>query len=82
MLNAIPIVGWFFSLVFAISLAIPFWIVWTTCGIGATYAYWLPQIYQTPGFWDCVGLFIAASIVKAVFLPKFVVTNTANSAKS
>lgn len=70
MINAIPVFGWLLSLVFSISLAIPFWIVWTACGIGAAYAYWLPEVYQRPGFWDCVGVFIAVSIIKAVFVPK------------
>lgn len=78
MLNAIPIVGWFLSLVFSISLAIPFWIVWTACGIGETYAYWLPPIYQHPGFWDCVGIFIAMSVIKLVFVPKLASFNSSS----
>lgn len=72
MLNAIPFIGWLLSLVFSISLAIPFWIVWTACGIGATYFYWLPVVYHEPGFWATVGLFIAISILKAVLVPKLV----------
>ena len=72
MLNALPIVGWVLSLFFSISLAIPFWIVWTVCGIGETYAYWLPKVYQAPGFWACVGLFMVISILKAVLVPRFV----------
>lgn len=70
MLNVIPVVGWFLSLFFSISLAIPFWIVWTACGIGTTYGYFLPSVYQAPGFWDCVGVFIAVGIIKAVFVPR------------
>ena len=72
MINAIPFVGWFLSLFFAIGLAVPFWFIWTVCGVGATYAYWLPLVYQAPGFWACVGIFICASIIKAVFVPKLV----------
>lgn len=80
MLNALPFVGWFLSLFFSISLAIPFWIVWTACGIGETYFYWLPKVYLTPGFWACVGLFMVISILKAVLVPKFV--SVSNEAKA
>lgn len=80
MLNAIPIVGWMLSLIFSISLAIPFWIVWTACDIGKTYFYWLPEVYQAPGFWACVGLFMVFSILKAVLVPRLV--SVSNEAKS
>jgi hypothetical protein len=80
MLNALPVVGWLLSLFFSISLAIPFWIVWTACGIGETYFYWLPKVYQQPGFWACVGLFMVISILKAVLVPRFV--SVSNEAKS
>jgi hypothetical protein len=81
MLNALPFVGWAMSLFFAISLAVPFWFVWTVCGIGATYFYFLPPVWQGPGFWACVGIFISVSIIKAVFVPKLasVSTTTAES---
>jgi hypothetical protein len=72
MINAIPVIGWALSLFFAASLAVPFWFIWTVCGIGATYAYWLPAVYLAPGFWICVGLFIVASIIKRVFVPTIV----------
>jgi hypothetical protein len=78
MLNAIPFVGWFLSLFFAISLAVPFWFVWTVCGIGRAYAYWLPEVYLSPGFWDCVGIFIAMSIIKLVFVPKFAAASSSS----
>lgn len=82
MINAIPFFGWFLSLFFAIGLAVPFWFIWTVCGIGQTYAYWLPAIYQTPGFWARVGIFICTSIIKAVFVPKFgSVSSTSEVAK-
>lgn len=71
MINAIPVIGWVLSLFFSISLAIPFWLLWTVFGLGDTYAYWLPPIYQHPGFWACVGLFIVISILKSVLLPHF-----------
>ncbi len=80
MLNAIPFIGWFLSLMFSVSLAIPFWITWTICEIGPTYFYWLPPVYQRPGFWSCVGFFLVVSILKAVLVPKLV--NVSNEAKS
>lgn len=72
MLNAIPFFGWFLSLMFSVSLAVPFWITWTVCEIGKTYFYWLPDVYLAPGFWSCVGLFMVLSILKAVLVPRLV----------
>lgn len=69
MINAIPVIGWIISLVLMASLAVPFWFIWTVCGIGATFAYWLPTVYLAPGFWQCVGVFIVVSIIKQVFVP-------------
>ena len=80
MINSIPVVGWLLSLFVSISLAIPFWIAWTVFGIGATYFYFLPPVWQTPGFWACVGIFVSMSIIKAVFVPKIVsIYNTSNN---
>lgn len=76
MLNALPFVGWFLSLGFSISLAVPFWLVWTVCGIGETYFYFLPPVYRSIGFWACVGLFMVLSILKAVLVPRFMSINT------
>lgn len=81
MLNALPIVGWFLSLFFSISLAVPFWIAWTACEIGATYFYWLPAVYQRPGFWSCVGLFMVMSILKVVLVPRFASVSSSSTNK-
>jgi hypothetical protein len=79
MLNAIPFVGWFLSLFFSISLAVPFWLVWSVCDIGETYFYWLPSVYWHPGFWSCVGLFMVAGILKSM-APTFIsVSNNSES---
>jgi hypothetical protein len=80
MLNAIPIIGWFFSVLFAASIAVPFWYIWTACGIGEKYAYWLPEVYLHPAFWDCVGVFIVVNIIKDIFLPNF--TRATSSSKT
>lgn len=42
--------------------------------------YFLPPVYRAPGFWSCVGLFMIASILKAVFVPRLV--NVSNDSKS
>ena len=75
MLNSIPVIGWLMDLGFKISLAFPFWIVWSVCGIGEKYFYFLPQVYKDPGFWDCVGVFIVIPILKSIFLPRLSVSN-------
>jgi hypothetical protein len=77
MINAIPFVGWGLSVFFSISFAVPFWFVWTVCGIGRTYFYFLPPVYYEPGFWACVGIFIVMSIIKVVFVPN--ITSVSNS---
>lgn len=79
MINAIPVIGWALSLFFVASLSVPFWFIWTVCGIGATYAYFLPAVYLAPGFWHCVGVFIVVGILKAVFMPRLVVRTETNS---
>lgn len=80
MINALPFVGWFLSFFLNVSLAIPFYIIWTLFGIGETYAYWLPEVYLRPGFWSCVGIFMVMRIIKSVFIPKLV--SISNDSKS
>jgi len=70
-MNAIPVLGWILSLVFAISTSIPFWICWTVFGLGRRYFYWLPVVYQSIPFWHCVGLFTVIWILKAALTPQF-----------
>ena len=81
MINIIPIVGWLLAFVFCTSLAVPFWIVWTTCEIGKYYFYFLPDVYLHPGFWDCVGFFMVVSILKAVLTPRFSSISNTNENK-
>ena len=57
-------------LVFKIVLGFPFWLVWTDWGIGTKYFFFLPNIFQTIPLQECMGLFIALSILSA-FIPKF-----------
>lgn len=79
MLNAIPIIGWLLSLLFSISMAIPFWFLWTAQGLGDKYAYFLPMVYRFPSFWDCVGVFVIVSILKSVFFPSFSSSSSSSS---
>lgn len=82
MINAIPLVGWLISLFFSVSLAVPFYIVWTGFGIGETFFYFLPPVYRSIGFWNCVGLFMAVSIIKHVFIPRLVSVSTSSESKA
>lgn len=79
MINSIPVVGWFLSLLFSVSLAVPFWICWTVCEIGEKYFYFLPEVYRHIDFWPLVGLFITISILKSVLSPKLVSINNNSS---
>jgi hypothetical protein len=69
MINVIPFIGWVLSVGAAISMAVPFWFFWTVNHVGKTFFYFLPAVYQAPGFWDTVMLFVVVSIIKSIFLP-------------
>ena len=71
-LNALPFVGWLLALVFNVSMAIPFWIVWTLCGVGQKYFYFVPEVYQSIGFFESVGLFTVIGILKPLLTPNLV----------
>jgi len=79
MLNAIPVIGWLMSLFFSISVAIPFYFLWNA--FGETYFYFVPKVYQHLPFWDCVGLFILMSILKAVLVPTIATVHNENKCK-
>jgi len=70
MVNYIPIIGWLISLLFNTFLAIPFWFLWTACGVGRVYFYWLPATYLDLPFFHCIGLFMVISMLKVVLTPK------------
>lgn len=77
MINKLPVIGWFFSVLGSVSMAVPFYICWTLCGIGEKYFYFLPDVYRAIDFWDCVGLFIVGSILLG-FVPKFASVSQSN----
>jgi len=81
MMSYIPVVGWFLDLFFKVSLALPFWLAWTVCGLGEKYFYFLPPVYHAPGFWNCVGLFIALPILYHIFIPKLASVSQTNTNK-
>ncbi len=67
MLNSFPIVGWVISFFCAVSLSVPFWVVWTWCGIGSRYfGDYIPAQFASIPFWDCVGLFIVLIMVGGI----------------
>lgn len=77
MLNVIPVVGWIIDFFLKVSLAVPFWVVWSGCGIGEKFFYFLPRVFTDIGFWETVGVFIVLSILKG-FSP-FSVSSNSNS---
>jgi hypothetical protein len=82
MINKLPFIGWILSFVASVSMALPFWLCWTTFGIGDRYFYWLPEVYRVISFWNCVGLFICASIIKGTFIPSFASVSQSNTNKT
>lgn len=81
MINKIPFLGWVLSFLTSVSLSIPFWIIWTLCGIGRTYFTFVPELYQSIPFWNCVGLFMVVGILKAALTPQFVSVSQTNNSK-
>ena len=75
MINKIPVIGWILSSIASVSLAVPFYICWTACEVGKTYFYFVPEVYQSISFWNCVGLFIVLGVLKGVFTFKLVSVN-------
>lgn len=80
-LNIIPVAGWLLDLVFKISLAVPFYIVWTGFGIGERFFPFLPPQFLAPGFWDCVGVFIVVPIAYGIFVPRLAVVTSSSEVK-
>jgi len=80
-INALPVIGWFLSFVCNVSLAVPFWICWTACGIGKLYFDFLPERWQSIPFWNCVGIFISVSIITSVLVPKIASVSQSSNTK-
>jgi len=51
----------------AIFWSVPFYFLWNK--LAPTYCYWLPPVYQQLPFWNCMGLFALAAIVRALIYP-------------
>jgi len=70
MINKIPVIGWFFSILASVSLSVPFYFCWNA--VAPVYFYFLPEIYHNIPFWSCVALFVVIPIIKHTFTPQFV----------
>lgn len=70
MINSIPVLGWILSAFFSFGFSVPFWFFWSFSGLGQKYFYWLPPVYQSIPFLDCVGLFIVVSILRHTLTPR------------
>lgn len=71
-LNQIPFIGWLLDFVLKVSLALPFWLIWSVMGIGKKFFWFLPPVYLHPGFWETVGVFVVVPIAYSIFIPKIV----------
>lgn len=74
---AIPVFGWFIGAILHVSLAVPFYFIWNA--LAPTYFYFVPPVYQQIGFWECVGLFVVISILKAVLVPNLTSSTSSSS---
>lgn len=80
-MNAFPIVGWLLSFIGNASVAVPFWIIWTKCGLGDFYfGEYLPARFVNLPFWHTVGLFMCASIIRGQ-VPKLASVSNTNTCK-
>lgn len=59
------------SFIASLLISIPFWIVYSLCGIGEKFFYFLPVVYQAPGYWNTVGLFTVFFLLKGVVVVRF-----------
>lgn len=50
----------------AFATSIIFWLVWTVCGIGASFSF-LPASLQAPGLFTTIGIFICLHLLAAPF---------------
>lgn len=41
-----------------------FWLVWTVCGIGAKFFYFLPEVWQKPTLLNVIGLMYIANVIR------------------
>lgn len=56
------------AIAFAVVVTFPLWFIWTYLGYGVKYFYWLPGVFQAPGFWNVLGLMVLISILRGLFL--------------
>ena len=80
MIYAIPVFGWLLGLLMHASLAVPFWLFWNW--LAPKFFYFVPEVYQTLGFWECVGLFVILSILKLALVPKLASISSTSENKS
>ena len=64
MWSKLPIIGWVLGFLIAVFMAIPFYFLWNF--IAPIYLTFLPQIWLSLPFWNCVWLFLLISIIKSI----------------
>ncbi|MXW54747.1 MAG: hypothetical protein F4X44_05340 [Gammaproteobacteria bacterium] len=69
-MNRIPVLGWIGSIVLNLSLSIPFWFIWSVCGVGRHFfTNLLPEPFLRPSLWVILGLFICIEIIRSLLFP-------------
>jgi len=41
-----------------------FWLVWTVCGIGVKFFFFLPEVWQKPKLLNVIGLMYIANVIR------------------
>lgn len=57
--------GWLWTCV----LAVPIWLLWSVCGLGARYFGFLPPAWQSVSLLHAVGLLLLLAIGRSAFSP-------------
>ncbi|MCY3884944.1 MAG: hypothetical protein OXG24_08530 [Gammaproteobacteria bacterium] len=70
-MNRIPVLGWIGSVILNLSLSIPFWFIWSVCGVGRHFfSTLLPEQFLKPNLWVILGLFICIEIIRTLLFPR------------
>ena len=73
---------WIGVLLVAMLVSLVFWIAWTVCGTGATFAAFLPPVYLAPSFLQCLGIFVSIACLKSLVPTIVDVTQTNTNNRS
>ena len=67
MIKKQTLIRWMRAFGICVLLSIPFWVLWTALGLGASCGSFLPRQFQSISFIDCLGLFTVLGLLKSLF---------------